>query len=369
MVEQPNLIKSMQIPPMKMQKYERYLPSAFDESLSILEKINKVIYYLWEYSDITNEMINKWNEVIDWVTNEGLEDIVNARLNEWLQDGTFDDILASLTLDLDNYATKNLLQSELVVLKDSMIVLLDNYATKDLLQSELTVLKDSMIVLIDALEIEINNSNQPFNIDGLGVVLDAVGDGVTDNTQSLKDAINELKRIGGTRLFINAGDYLVSETILFDLSGIDILGVPQKSIFRPTDNFIGDDLFLFSNGFDTAISGLNIEGIKIDMSGKFGNGLTVVNGYQFIAMKNVSVIEVSPSSTALNFAYSTTHGIAGQTLLLENVYGIKSGAGNTSPTLFMERYQEVVFNGVKMFGSKFDSGSSSDGYSVSFQRL
>jgi len=203
--------------------------------------------------------------------------------------------------------------------------------------------------------------------DDVGVVLDAVGDGVTDNTQSLKDAIIELKRIGGGRLFINAGDYRISEPILFDLSGVDILGVPILSTFSPTDDFIGDDLFIFSNGFDTAISGINIEGIKIDMRGIVGNGLTVVNGYQFVTMKNVSVIEVSPSSTALNFTYNTTHGIAGQTILLENVYGIKSGAGNTSPTLFMERYQEVVFSGVKMFGSKFDSGASSDGTAFHFK--
>jgi len=93
MVEQPNLIKSMQLPPIKMQKYERYLPTAFDESLSILEKINKVINYLYEYSEITNEMLEKWNVVYYWAMNEGLQQSVTDQLNKWLEDGTLQSVI------------------------------------------------------------------------------------------------------------------------------------------------------------------------------------------------------------------------------------------------------------------------------------
>lgn len=88
-MNKPNLIGSIQIPPLQIQKHERYLPTAFDETLSILEKINKVIHYLYEYSDLTEQMMGKWNEVYLWVMGEGLDDTVGERLLEWLNDGTF----------------------------------------------------------------------------------------------------------------------------------------------------------------------------------------------------------------------------------------------------------------------------------------
>lgn len=88
-----NLIRSMQLPPMKLQKYERYLPSAFDDSLSYLDKLNKVIHYLYYYSELTEEMLTKWNEVYKWVYGEGLDTMVGDRLREWLNDGTFATII------------------------------------------------------------------------------------------------------------------------------------------------------------------------------------------------------------------------------------------------------------------------------------
>lgn len=92
-MNKPHLIRDLQIPPIKIQKRERYLPTAFDESLSILERINKVIHYLNEYSDLTEEMLQNWNEVYRWVMNEGLDDTVSSRLREWLDDGTFHRII------------------------------------------------------------------------------------------------------------------------------------------------------------------------------------------------------------------------------------------------------------------------------------
>ncbi len=90
------------VPPIRIQKYERYLPTAFDESMSILEKINKVIHYLHDYSEITEEMLTKWNEVYKWITGEGLYTTVEEILKEWLKDGTFEQLLEKLIVDLQN---------------------------------------------------------------------------------------------------------------------------------------------------------------------------------------------------------------------------------------------------------------------------
>jgi hypothetical protein len=76
-----------------IQKYERYLPTAFDESLSLLEKVNKIIQYLNETGVLVNGVVTQWNEVMEWVMNEGLEEEVNERLDEMTADGTLDAII------------------------------------------------------------------------------------------------------------------------------------------------------------------------------------------------------------------------------------------------------------------------------------
>lgn len=92
-MNKPNLIRSMQIPPITMHKYERYLPNAFDESLSILEKINKIIQFSHEIAELSDTMLGRWNEVYNWVMNEGLDNAVGDRLMEWIENGTFDKII------------------------------------------------------------------------------------------------------------------------------------------------------------------------------------------------------------------------------------------------------------------------------------
>lgn len=93
MSSKPPLIRSMQVPPVLTHKYERYLPTAFDESMSILEKINKVIHHMNEVGRMTEDMLLKWNEVYEWVTGEGLELAIEGKLDEWLADGTLASII------------------------------------------------------------------------------------------------------------------------------------------------------------------------------------------------------------------------------------------------------------------------------------
>ena len=94
-----NIVRSMQLPPIKLQKYERYLPTAFDESMSILEKINKVINYLQEYGELTEDMIGKWNEVYRWIENEGIDESVLMRVEDLIQDGTISELINEKIFD------------------------------------------------------------------------------------------------------------------------------------------------------------------------------------------------------------------------------------------------------------------------------
>ena len=89
----PDLLKMGMMNPPTIHKYERYLPTAFDESLSLLEKVNKTICYMNEIGELTNEMLEKWNEVYEWLMNEGLENEVGEKLDAWYVDGTLQEII------------------------------------------------------------------------------------------------------------------------------------------------------------------------------------------------------------------------------------------------------------------------------------
>lgn len=79
-----------------LQKYERYLPTAFDESLTILEKVNKIIEMLIKYGQLSDELIDYLNNFkleFDDKLKNNVDDIVDKMLNQWLQDGTLDHII------------------------------------------------------------------------------------------------------------------------------------------------------------------------------------------------------------------------------------------------------------------------------------
>lgn len=89
----PVLTEFQHIAPLLIQKYERYLPTAFDESLSILEKMNKIIHHINAVGELSNGLIDKWNEVMEWVMNDGLTEAVIAKLDMMVADGTLDEII------------------------------------------------------------------------------------------------------------------------------------------------------------------------------------------------------------------------------------------------------------------------------------
>lgn len=87
-----------------LQMYDSYLPNAFDESLTILQKMNKLIEYLNRMGLLMNDVVEQWNEVMEWVMNDGLTDAVSDKLDQMVEDGTLARILAQLMLQ--EYVTK-----------------------------------------------------------------------------------------------------------------------------------------------------------------------------------------------------------------------------------------------------------------------
>lgn len=94
----PILTQFGTIIPLLIQRYETYLPTAFDESMSILQKINKIIQKLDEMGQLTNDIVLQWNEVMKWVMDEGIHDGVIQVIEEMIKDGRFDTIIGQLIL-------------------------------------------------------------------------------------------------------------------------------------------------------------------------------------------------------------------------------------------------------------------------------
>lgn len=74
--------------PLYVQTYERYLPSAYDDSITILEKLNKVITNLNNIGQVSNDVLDQWNQVMTWVMGDGLSAAVDNQVTAMVTDGT-----------------------------------------------------------------------------------------------------------------------------------------------------------------------------------------------------------------------------------------------------------------------------------------
>ena len=114
-----------------LQRYERYLPTAFDESMSLLEKMNKLIeaqnsiidvvnnhvvftskqiergidiidtnieFQLKAFRDELEEQKIQYEEIRDLIHSDLLPDSVKQKLEEWLLNGTIEDMLTGTVL-------------------------------------------------------------------------------------------------------------------------------------------------------------------------------------------------------------------------------------------------------------------------------
>jgi hypothetical protein len=76
-----------------VQHYESYLPFVFDDNLTLLEKVNKIIIYLNQIGKLSNNVLDQWNQVMEWVMADGLNGSVDEKLNAMVADGTLDTII------------------------------------------------------------------------------------------------------------------------------------------------------------------------------------------------------------------------------------------------------------------------------------
>lgn len=105
MTSRPIINRVSSLPPLSIQSYERYLPTAFDESLTILQKINKIIQQLNHIGQVSNDLVKQWNDLMDWIVGNGLTDIVSDEIDKRIADGRFDQLIYSIVGDLRKLET------------------------------------------------------------------------------------------------------------------------------------------------------------------------------------------------------------------------------------------------------------------------
>ena len=201
-MNKPNMRNFNKFARITLQRYERYLPTAFDESLTLLEKMNKLIEYLNAMGVQLNDVVEQWNEVMEWIINDGITDTVLERLDEMVEDGTFEQLI--------NETIFNELETRITGVEDELEQL------------------NTLPAQVEDIENKLNFLT--VNIKDFG----AVGDGGTDDTQALRDAISHVDNNGGGRILIPEGVYHTSGTVNVP-SNIVIEGYGNGSIFKRSD--------------------------------------------------------------------------------------------------------------------------------------
>jgi len=114
------------LPKMKIQKYEKYLPTAFNDSLTMLEKINKIIERMNVVTDKTNELVDFINEFIE-TYDERMKPFIIETLYNMSDDGTLEEIInetifSDMWNDVDNF--KDYVNNELIKYKNDIPIIL-----------------------------------------------------------------------------------------------------------------------------------------------------------------------------------------------------------------------------------------------------
>lgn len=75
-----------------IERFENYLPTAFNSELTLLQKVNKIIFDLIETNKLTNEMVDYLNTFIE-TFDEKLYKTIEDVLQVWLDDGRLADVV------------------------------------------------------------------------------------------------------------------------------------------------------------------------------------------------------------------------------------------------------------------------------------
>lgn len=160
----PIITGSPNLPLLNVHSYERYLPTAFDESMSILQKMNKVIHHLNLMGEISNSVVNQWNDLIKWILENGLSEVVSEEIDKRIADGTFDTLIYKIVGDLSLLETNSKLDMVHAINEINKIATNNNTSIGDVNQLN-TDDKSSLVNAVNEMLIQVMiNKDAPTSI-------------------------------------------------------------------------------------------------------------------------------------------------------------------------------------------------------------
>lgn len=201
----PELLITNPYNPLHKHTTERYLPSAYNDNMTQLEKINYTIRQLNRLGELSNLVTDHLNEMVEWVTGDGITESVDKRLESWKIDGTLDSIinvtlfeqLNGLIAKLESDKANASLVADIEEVVDSLTLLKANKSDVEKLQDEKADL--SLIYYLT-----------PENFD-------AKGDGTTNDTKAWLEVVEFWKNNGFPKI-IAKGKYYIDDSILFEVT-------------------------------------------------------------------------------------------------------------------------------------------------------
>ena len=235
-MNKPNVTKFERFAEITLAKYDRYLPTAFDESLTLLEKMNKLIQYLNEIGLLVGDVVDNWNAVMEWVMNEGLTEAVYDKLDMLVADGTMEELI---NVHLFNNLKQKIENVETRVFDHGLNVL-EYGAVADGETDNTNVFKNVLEIAAQMdLPIFIPKKDKTYKLDNQ-VVLDSFNDlHILSNGATLE----------GRGLYLKEGKHLYVEGLKF--KGINFLPEKFDEGIR-TDKVYQIDLY--HNEFDSCVT-------------------------------------------------------------------------------------------------------------------
>lgn len=294
----------------------KYLPITFsnyrfDESITLPQKVNKMIQWINEHIKVDIEILNylkDFNENFD----KKLFNTVNDVLMKWKKDGIMEDLIKEIFDELFDEITKwqeiNKLEWEKWLEDNKEII--ESIDPGGVILSELINSRKPMGVDMGyptlAKRLDGEQNKQQVMVTSHG----AKGDGVTDDADSIRSALSSLKK--GDTLFFPNGVYLIKKYNVFKYNGYYFFDLPSDCTLKFAKNAIlkvADNVYPFTDdktgGYNIFLGdekeNITISNMTLDFNGLNNlvpnkNVIRTVYGVQFNGGKNCGVYD----STFLN---------------------------------------------------------------------
>ena len=237
-----------------LQRYERYLPTAFDESMSILEKMNKLIEAQNALIDVVNahtEFTSKQLERAFGIIDENLAKQLKQFRDELEEQKTlYEEIRDKIHSDLLPDSVKQKLEEWLL-----------NGTIEELIND---VIFGDMIEKLEMVENRIESLS--YSILDFG----GAGDGVSNNNSAFREAIDYLSSRGGGQLKIPEGEFYLTQTIRVP-SNISIVGEGRNTKLKANNqNYVFQTMGSFSTDHKELNANANIGDTRLQVANTTG---------------------------------------------------------------------------------------------------